>query len=267
MPITPCSCLAPLPGLPPIPIRRIRAYAQLSREAMDALFGRGSTLTVLRELAERPYFVANQQIRLCGVDGSTQRISVVGPIVAMTEVVLSPKVAEAVGLAPPARVPGDQDETDGGCLRGPSGDYHLDDGILVLWPHLVLPGPLAAASGIAEGDEVAVWLSGSASIVLPQVPCLLRDVRDPELRVDQDLAHRVQLSDGATATVLPRLSEPATPRIGGVHASLPVITEADVVRAHLAGKTLRAGQGTIITPAAQEADRRYHVLVPPPAGR
>lgn len=267
MPTSPCACIAPLPGLPPIPIRRIRAYAQLSREAMDALFGRGSTLTVLRDLGERPLFVANQQIRLCGIDGSTQVISVVGPIAAMTEIVLSPQVAAAAGLAPPVRVPGDQDESEGGCLRGPAGDYHLDDGILVLRPHLVLPAPHAHASGLAAGDEVAVWLPGSAPIVLPQVPCLLRDVRDPELRVDNDLAHRVQISEGATATVLPRLSEPATPGVGGVHTTLPVITEADVVRAHLAGKTLRTGQGTIVTPAAQEADRRYHVLVPPPAGR
>lgn len=267
MPTSPCACVAPLPGLPPIPIRRIRAYAQLSREAMDALFGRGSTLTVLRDLGERPFFVANQQIRLCGIDGSTQAISVVGPIAAMTEIVLSPLVAAAARLAPPVRVPGDQDETDGGCLRGPSGDYHLDDGILVLRPHLVLPAQLAAATGMAQGDEVAVWLPGSAPIVLPQVPCMLRDVRDPEMRVDADLANRVQTPDGATATVLPRLSEPVAPGIGRVHAPLPVITEADIVRAHLAGKTLRADQGTIVTPAAQEADRRYHVLVPPPAGR
>jgi|GEM_PF-3877806 len=257
----PCTCTSPLPGLPPIPIRRVRAYARLSREAMDALFGRGSSLTVLRDLTQRPMFASNQTISLLGARQTLSDIRVVGPVADMTEIVLSQGLAAAAGLDAPVRLPGDQDETEGGTLLGPGGKYEVDDGILVLLSHVVLPTGLAAKCGLNTGCDVAGWIGGAQPIVLPNLPVVIADVATPELILDAGLYALAGAREGDVATLMPRQTAPDQKKQARPGPS-SVITEEDVIRAHHAGKMIHSDDRTIVTPSAQDADRRYHVIAP-----
>lgn len=275
-----CTCTSPLPGLPPIPIRRVRGYARLSREAMDALFGRGSSLTVLRDLTQRPMFASNQTISLLGARRTISDIRVVGPVAEMTEIVLSQGVADAAGVDAPVRLPGDQDESGGGTLHGPVGKYDLDDGIIVLRSHVVLPRSIASAVGCPQGaslqsrlggstiaqgqpvvaaSKVAAWIGGASPIVLPSLAVVIAEVSTPELLLDSGLYALAGAREGDVATLMPGQMAPEQSSQSRPGASA-VITEEDVIRAHHAGRSLRSADGTIVTPAAQDADRRYHVI-------
>lgn len=193
------------PSLIQVPLRRIRAYVQLRPEAMRTLFGPGAALTLLRDLPDRPHFAANEVLALAGPCGELRELRIVGPVAAFTEIVLAPSLAQSIGLAPPVRLPGDQDETEGGMLIGPAGRVELDDGILILQPHLRMAPDHARQWQLGARDRVTVCYGG---LELTALPIAIVKGVTPAVWCDADTLAGVDWHPGLLAQVEPDAPSP-----------------------------------------------------------
>ncbi|MEO7994711.1 MAG: phosphate propanoyltransferase [bacterium] len=248
-------------GLAAMPMSVSARHCHLTRESMDALFGPGSELTVLREVSQPGQYAANQTVGFRGTKGEFKSVRIIGPLRKATQVEVSFTDARMLGIAPPLRNSGDLDESEGGVLIGPKGEFTLDDGVIIAWRHVHMSPKDAETYRVSDGERVAVYAEGQRPTLFDD--CIIRVHPNFALdfQIDTDEGNACGHYDGARAWLLP----------GGLTGSLPgpkgqvphgktLITEQDVHKAHQEKRTLWADENTIITPSAHDADNRAGVI-------
>ncbi len=125
-------------------------HAHLTREHVEALFGPGHDLTVMRRLYQDTDFASNETI---AVVGPRQRmipsVRVLGPCRKFSQVELAFTDAISLGLDLPVRLSGDIEGTPGCILVGPKGHVELTQGVIRAERHVHM-GP--QRRGILRGQ-------------------------------------------------------------------------------------------------------------------
>ncbi|MBQ5800255.1 MAG: propanediol utilization protein, partial [Clostridia bacterium] len=95
-------------------------HIHVSAEALEALFGKGATLTKKKDLSQPGQFACEEKVELVGPK-SSMKVSILGPVRPSTQVELSLTDARALGVSTAVRESGDIAGTAGITLRGPAG--------------------------------------------------------------------------------------------------------------------------------------------------
>ena len=74
-----------------------------------------------------------------------------------------------LGIQPVLRMSGDLNETPGGKLVGPNGEYTLNNGVIISQCHLHASKEQAAWYGLKDGDSISVRKRGSRTVVFENV--------------------------------------------------------------------------------------------------
>ena len=98
-------------------------HVHLSRDAVEKLFGAGAALTPLKELAQPGQFAAVETLSLVGPKGTLEKVRVLGPVRAKTQVEISGTDQFALGIQAPVRESGNLAGSPGIHLRGPAGRW------------------------------------------------------------------------------------------------------------------------------------------------
>lgn len=249
-------------GFKPMPMSVSARHCHLTRESMDALFGTGSELTVLREVSQPGQYAANQTVGLRGPKGDLKSVRIIGPLRKETQVEISYTDARMLGMDPPLRLSGDLDESEGATLTGPKGEFKLDDGVVIAWRHVHMHTSDAEYYGVKDGDKVGVYAEGRRPLLFDDVIIRVKPDFALDFQIDTDEGNACGWVDGTRAWLLPPwANDAAMPETAGQKTGNPIlIAERDVMDAHLEGRTLWAGPDTIITPSARDADQRYKVI-------
>ncbi|MBQ0101473.1 MAG: phosphate propanoyltransferase [Firmicutes bacterium] len=165
-------------------------HIHLTDEHIEALFGKGATLTKKKDLSQPGQFACEEKVELVGAKGNL-KVSVLGPARKATQVELSFTDARTLGLkGVPVRESGDVAGTPGLKLVGPAGEIGLTEGVIIAKRHIHMTPADAEAAGVKDKDIVALKLETEGrSAVLGDVVIRVSDKFATAAHIDTDEAN------------------------------------------------------------------------------
>ncbi len=160
-------------------------HIHLSAEALEALFGKGATLTNKKDLSQPGQFACEEKVELVGPK-SSMKVSVLGPVRKDTQVELSLTDARALGISAPVRESGDIAGTTGLTLRGPAGEYVINEGAIVAKRHIHLTPADAKEFGVEDKQIVKVKLDTERPLIFDGVVVRVNENFAAAMHIDTD---------------------------------------------------------------------------------
>ncbi|MBD3239586.1 MAG: acetate/propionate family kinase, partial [Chitinivibrionales bacterium] len=120
----------------PIPVEVSAHHVHLCPADVEALFGKGHTLTPKAELSQPGQYACEEVVALVGPKGRVERVRVLGPTRSQTQVEIAMTEQFKLGIHPPIRESGDLANTPGITLEGPAGSITLAQGVICALRHV-----------------------------------------------------------------------------------------------------------------------------------
>ncbi len=187
------------------PIGVSNRHIHLCRADMDALFGPGSELTPMKDLAQPGQYACAETVTLRGVKGQLQKVRVLGPLRPETQVEISVADGFVLGVKPPVRESGDLAETPGVEIVGPYGSAKKDGGVIAALRHIHMTPQDAQRMSVSNGEYVSVEAPGPRGAVLHNVLVRVSEKYALEMHVDTEEANALGLRNGDSVRVIPRV--------------------------------------------------------------
>ena len=191
----------PLPkaaGAPnPLVVNISARHCHLTPEAVEALFGKGHTLTPMKWLYQDGQFAAKEAVTLIGPRSRViSNLRILGPCRNLNQVELAYTDAIALGYDIPLRSSGDIKGTTGGMLMGPEGFFEMPDGIIRAKRHVHMHPDDAAYDGVKAGDHMKLKIGGPCAITLEEMLVRVDKSFKLEVHIDTDEGNACNLLPG-----------------------------------------------------------------------
>jgi propanediol utilization protein len=177
-------------------------HVHLSREHVDALFGKGHSLTDSRGLSQPGEFLCAERVTLVGPKGAIENAAILGPERKQSQVELSITDAALLGVNAPVRDSGDLEGSATLRLRTPKGEISLEKGVIVARRHIHMTPQDAELFGVADGDRVSVRVAGSRPAILEGVLVRVSPKYSLAMHIDYDEANACGYSKGVCGTIV-----------------------------------------------------------------
>ena len=129
-------------------------HVHVTKETLEALFGKGATLTNKKNLSQPGQFACVEKVTVVGPK-SEMKMSILGPERSADQVEISLTDARKLGIAAPVRESGDIAGT--GCkLVGPEGEVEIECGVIAAKRHIHLDPKTAEEFGLKDKQLVSV---------------------------------------------------------------------------------------------------------------
>jgi putative phosphotransacetylase len=156
---------------------------------VEKLFGAGRLLTPLKELRQPGQFAAEETVTLSGPNGRLEKVRVLGPTRALTQVEISGTDQFALGIQAPVRESGSVEGSAGILLQGPAGEITLREGVLRALRHIHMAPADADRIGVKNGARVSVRLVGDRATIAEGVVVRVSPTASMEMHIDTDEAN------------------------------------------------------------------------------
>jgi len=183
-----------------IPVGVSNRHVHLSRDHEEILFGKGRSLTKMREL-QPGQFAARETVTLVGPKGVLEKVRVLGPSRNQTQVEISLTDGYKLGLKPPVRDSGDLKGSEGIAIVGPEGVIKLKEGVICAARHIHMTPQDAATWDVKDGDRVDVEVKGVRGLVFKNVLIRVSPKYRLEMHIDTDEANASGLKTGDTVEI------------------------------------------------------------------
>lgn len=177
-------------------------HVHLTKEAVEALFGAGASLTKKKELSQKGEFLSEQRVTIVTAKGDLTHVAVLGPERPAVQVELSRTDCRVLGINAPVRLSGDLDGAADVYLIGPKGLYEAKGSTIVAKAHIHLPPDEAARRGLSNGQKVCVQVQGSRPVTFDDVEIRVKDSFTPAMHIDLDEANACGLGPKSRAVIL-----------------------------------------------------------------
>ncbi len=170
-------------------------HIHITQETLEALFGKGATLTNKKDLSQPGQFACAEKVTVVGPKGELT-MSVLGPVRPANQAEVAFTDARKLGIVPPVRESGDVKGAPGCILRGPKGEVQADDCVIVAKRHIHLTPEAAAQFGVEDKQIVSVKVgeSGSRETIFGDVVVRVSDKFFPAMHIDTDESNAAGLS-------------------------------------------------------------------------
>ena len=170
-------------------------HCHLTQEHVEALFGKGQKLTVMRPLYQDGEFASEQTVT---VIGPRQRIitnvRVLGPCRSASQVELSFTDGISLGIDLPVRVSGDHRDTPGCWLMGPAGMIELKQGVIRAERHVHMGPSDCEYYGVQNGDYMHLRIEGRCPAILENLLVRVGPKIKLEVHIDTDEGNACDLA-------------------------------------------------------------------------
>jgi putative phosphotransacetylase len=178
-----------------VPVGISNRHVHLSRTDMDTLFGPGSVLRRKKAMKQPGQFAAEETVTLKGAKGVLNKVRVLGPLRAETQVEISIADGFVLGIKPPLRLSGQLDDTPGIEIVGPQGSVQIEQGVIAAMRHIHLSSETAVQFGLRNGEVVDVEVGGQRGGVLRHVAIRATENSVSEMHVDVEEANAFSLQN------------------------------------------------------------------------
>ena len=152
---TAAALARPEPVAEPIPVAVSARHVHLTSDAVNTLFGPGYQLTPDTPLRQPGQWAARERVALEGPKGRLERVAILGPLRARTQIEVSRTDSFALGIKAPVRDSGKLDGTPTVTIVGPAGTF-VTDGLIIAARHIHTNPADAARLGLEDGEYVDV---------------------------------------------------------------------------------------------------------------
>jgi putative phosphotransacetylase len=174
-------------------------HVHLSRFDINRLFGDGYRIRELKPISQPGQFAAHEQVVLIGPNGRRiEKVRVIGPERAETQVELSRTDAITLGLSPPVRVSGDLRDTPGITIAVKDRQIDIGRGVIVAARHIHITPQEGILWGLVDGGIVSVRVEGEKGGIMENVHIVIHNRSLLNFHIDTDDANAFGLSGGQT---------------------------------------------------------------------
>ena len=131
-------------------------HVHLTQEHLEALFGKGATLTHKKDLSQPGQFACEERVTIVGPKRELAGVSILGPVRPATQGELSATDARSIGVDAPIRESGDIAGSGACKIVGPKGEIEISEGVIVAKRHIHLTPADAEELGVK--DKEIVWV-------------------------------------------------------------------------------------------------------------
>lgn len=185
-----------------VPVGLSNKHLHVSAADLEALFGRGYTLTPFKPLKQPGQYAAEEKVDIVGPKGTLKGIRILGPVRPETQVELAMTDARSIGIAAPVRESGKLAGTPGIKLVGPAGEIDLDHGVMVALRHVHLSPAQAKEAGVADKQIVSIKFDGERGLIFNHVLVRSGDAHEAEIHFDTDEGNAAGLSNNDMGEII-----------------------------------------------------------------
>ncbi len=169
----------------PLVVNVSARHCHLTPAAVEALFGKGHTLTPAKWLYQKGQYAAQEAVTLIGPRSRViSNLRILGPCRDLNQVELALTDAIALGFEIPIRLSGNIAGTPGCMLMGPNGFFEMREGVIRAAPHVHMSPDDAAFYEVKPGDYMKLRVGGPCATTFDRL--LVRVHADFRLEVHID---------------------------------------------------------------------------------
>lgn len=181
-------------------------HVHLCPEHIEILFGQGHDLHIYNELYQKGYYAAKEQVMVVGRKRCIEKVRVLGPPRAFSQVELAQSDAVSIGLKLPVATDGSEPGTKPVTLVGPEGTVSLPGGsgggAFLARRHIHLSDDTAAQLGVKAGDLLDLRIEGIRPTTLHGILARVKAGWRTEVHLDTDEANACGIRTGQMGTLI-----------------------------------------------------------------
>ena len=165
-------------------------HIHLSEAHIEALYGKGATLTKKKDLSQPGQFACAEKLIVVGPKGQL-KASILGPTRPASQVEISLTDARSIGVTAPIRESGDIAGSGACKLVNPDNgaEIELTEGVIAAKRHIHLTPATAAEMGVSDKEIVSVEIKSERSAILGDVVVRVSEKFAPAMHIDTDEAN------------------------------------------------------------------------------
>ena len=164
-------------------------HVHLSAEHIEALFGKGATLTHKKDLSQPGQFACEERVTIVGPKKSIPNVIILGPARKASQVEISFTDARTLGITAPVRESGDTAGTPGCKLVSALGEVELTEGVIVAKRHIHMTPADAEAMGVSDKEVVKVKIESERTTEFDDVVVRVSPSFALAMHIDTDEAN------------------------------------------------------------------------------
>lgn len=189
----------------PLVVNISARHCHLTEEHVEILFGKGRTLTPIKDLYQEGYYAAEETVAIVGPRRRIlPEVRVLGPCRGDSQVELAFTDSISLGLDIPVRISGDIAGTPGCLLVGPAGSLELKQGVIRAMRHVHMSPADMAHYGVKNKDLMHLRIeSPGCTTVLENVSVRGGDDKIKlEVHLDTDEGNAINLENATKVELL-----------------------------------------------------------------
>ncbi|MCX7024233.1 MAG: phosphate propanoyltransferase [Spirochaetes bacterium] len=182
---------------------RLDREGNLCAADVEALFGKGATLTKTKDLLQPGQFACTECVTIKGPKGSIGNVRVLGPARKETQCeILSSDVFKLGVPGCPVRESGQLEGSMPLELTGPAGSVRKDKGLIIAKRHIHFDPASAARFGVKDKELVKLHVGGERGATFDNVVVRVNEAFALECHIDFDEGNAVGIGSGSFGDVV-----------------------------------------------------------------
>lgn len=183
----------------PLMVNISARHVHLTDEHVETLFGKGATLTPVKDLYQDGYYAAEETVAIVGPRRRMlPNVRVLGPCRDDSQIELAFTDGISLGIDLPVRISGNIEGTPGCVLVGPKGVVELKQGVIRAMRHVHMGPEDLAYYGVSNGDMMNLRVEApGCTTLLEDLVVRASDNIKLEIHLDTDEGNAIDL-DHAT---------------------------------------------------------------------
>lgn len=179
-----------------VPIAVSARHVHLTEQHIEALFGKGASLTKDFDLSQPGQFAAKERVAIKGPKGMLENVRVLGPTRVASQVEISKTDSFILGVIPPIRQSGNLSGSEKITIIGPVGEVHLEEGCIIAQAHIHMHPNDAVSFQVKDGDLVDIVVETERPITFHKVIVRVSESFRLDMHIDTDEANASNLVRG-----------------------------------------------------------------------
>lgn len=190
-----------------VEVEAIERHVHLSRQDIDALFGKGYQLTKAKDLSQPGQFICKERINLVGPKGTLKNVIILGPERQETQVEVSGTDALTLGIKVPVRQSGHISETPGILIMNGVKSLRISKGLIIAKRHVHLTLEDAERFCVTNGEIVQVKINGERPLIFDDVVIRIHSNFATFMHIDYDEANACGYRKGIRGTIIKKTGD------------------------------------------------------------
>lgn len=181
-----------------IPIESSARHVHLTKEAVEALFGKGAVLTKKRDLSQPGEFLSEQRVKLVTSKGEIANVAVLGPERKAVQVELSMTDCRSLGIKAPVNLSGDLTGAGDVYLFSENAVFDAKQSVIVAQNHVHMTPDDAEYYGVKDSQSVKVSVNTMRPVTFDNVIIRVSPKFSLAMHIDFDEANACCLGKDST---------------------------------------------------------------------